>query len=159
MPHALVHLADGTYTEFIARDEYQCDINQYASTDNLHANTGYSPELIQLLNNNYASWGLIFSESFTLLVGYDVNGCTLVYGETVTINDWVRDAINQTPSSLEQSDDYEWLLNIEDTGPVLLYLYEVNFMPPLFGYKELHRNQTNNGASYWGCFMPPEYLE
>ena len=162
MQHALVHLADGTYTEFIARGSYQYDINQYASLRNLCDNTEYSSGLIQSLNATYTHWVLIFSEEGALLVGYNVNGCTLVCGEIATIVDWVRDVTIRAPHGPVESGDCKTVDNLfEDpsVGPLLNYLYDLNYIPPLSGYEELHLNQTNNGTFYWRCLLPPEYLQ
>ena len=157
MQHALVHLPDGTYTEFIARGSYQYDINQYASLRNLCDNTEYSSGLIQSLNATYTHWVLILSEEGALLVGYNVNGCTLVSGEIATIVDWVRDVTIRAPHGPVEPIDCKTVGNLfEDpsVGPLLNYLYDFNYMPQLSGYEEVHLNQTNNGTQYWCLFLP-----
>lgn len=63
MQRALVHLPDGTYTEFIALGSYQYDINRYASLRNLCDNTEYSSGLIQSLNTTYTRWVFFHSRS------------------------------------------------------------------------------------------------
>ena len=105
---------------------------------------------------------MIFSEEGALLVGYSVNGCTLVYGEISAITDWVRDVTIRAPHGPVESGDRKTVDNLfEDpsVGPLLNYLYDFNYLPPLSGYEELHLNQTNNGTFYWRCLLPPEYLQ
>lgn len=162
MQRALVRFNDGTYTEFIARGSYQYDINRYASLCNLFDNTEYYPGLIQTLNNTYTRWVLILNEPGALLVGYNVNGCTLVYGDFATITDWVRDVTIRAPHGPVEPIDCKTVDNLfEDpsVGPLLNYLYDFNYMPQLSGYEELHLNQTNNGTFYWRCLLPPEHLQ
>lgn len=157
MQRALVHHPSGAYTEFAVRDEDQCGINRYDSTTNLYHNTGHSPELVQLLNNNYAHWVLILRETDALLISYcGNNSWVLAYGETVTIIDWVCDVINRAPSSLAQSTVYEYLMYIGGVWPLLDCLCSFKFIPRLSAYEELYSVQTDNGIPYWGCFFPPE---
>lgn len=157
-----MHLSDGTYTEFIARGSYQYDINQYASLRNLCDNTEYSSGLIQSLNATYTHWVLIFSEEGALLVGYNVNGCTLAHGKTDNIVDWVRDVTTRAPSNPVEIVNPEILTVIYVVLSIrilLNYLYDFNCMPQLSGYEVLHPVQTDNGVLYWCCFLPPEYFE
>ena len=50
MQRALMRRVSGKYIDLIACDAYNYDVNQYDCTTNFHANTPYSPELVQLLN-------------------------------------------------------------------------------------------------------------
>lgn len=161
MQHALVHLADGTYTEFVARDAYQYDINQYANTTALCINTPYSLELIQLLNDNYARWVLILSEDEedALLVTYNATGCILFFGEIIDIIDWAREVANQAPSKIAHSPWCATLAFLFDVTPFLDYLHGCNFIPQLSGCETLHLVQTDNWVEYWGCFLPTTYLQ
>lgn len=160
MQHALVHLADGTYTEFIARDAYQYDINQYASLRNLCDNTEYSPGLIQSLNATYTHWVLIFSEEDALLVTYYANsGCILALGEITDIIDWAREVANRAPSKIAYSPGCATLGYLFDVTPFLDYLHGCNFIPQLSGCETLHLVQADNGVEYWGCFLPTTYLQ
>ena len=162
MQRALVHFSDGTYAEFVVRDQHLRCFIRHANTANLLKNTEYSPELIQTLHSKYASWVLILNEPGALLVGYNVNGCTLVYGEIATIVDWVRDVTIRAPHGPVEPIDCKTVDNLfEDpsVGSLLNYLYDFNCMPQLSGYEELHLNQTNNGTFYWRCLLSPEYLQ
>ena len=160
MQHALVHLADGTYTEFIARDAYNYDVKQYDTTTDLHANTPYSPELIQLLNDNYARWVLILSEEDALLVTYYASsGCILALGEITDIIDWASEVANRAPSKIAYSPWCATLGYLFDVTPFLDYLHGCNFIPQLSGCETLHLVQADNGVEYWGCFLPTTYLQ
>lgn len=160
MQRALVHLADGTYTEFIARDAYQYDINLYDTTTDLHANTEHPTELIQLLNNFYAHWVLILSEEDALLVTYYAgSGCILTFGEFADIIDWASEVANRAPSKIAYSPWCATLAYLFDVTPFLDYLHGCNFIPQLSGCETLHLVQADNGVEYWGCFLPTTYLQ
>ena len=162
MQRALVHFSGGNYDEFVVRDQHlRCFIRR-AHTADLLKNTEYSPELIRTLHSKYASWVLILTDTDALLVVYNDNGCTLVYGEISTIVDWVRDVTIRAPHGPVESGDCKTVGNLfEDpsVGPLLNYLYDFNYMPQLSGYEELHLNQTNNGTFYWRCLLSPECLQ
>lgn len=68
MQRALVRFDDDSYAEFVARDQHSYRYIWYDHSSSLLDNTEYSPELIRLLNNNYAHWVLILSEEDALLV-------------------------------------------------------------------------------------------
>lgn len=159
MQHALVRPSLGTYTEFIAHGSHQYDINLYDTTTDLCANTEYSPELIQLLNNIYAHWVLIFSEEDALLVTYNANVCILAFGEITNIIDWVREVTNRAPSKIAYSPWCATLDYLFDVTPFLDYLYDCNFIPQLSGCETLHLVQADNETAYWGCFLPTTYLQ
>lgn len=160
MQRALVHLADGTYTEFIARGSYQYDINRYSSLRNLCDNAEYSSGLIQSLNATYTHWVLILSEEDALLVTYyDSSGWVLLLCEFADIIDWVRDAANRAPSEIAYSSWCATLAYLFDVTPFLDYLHGCNFIPQLSGCETLHLVQADNGVEYWGCFLPTTYLQ
>ena len=160
MQRALVHHSLGTYTDLIARDAYQYDINQYDTTTDLCANTEYPTELIQLLNNFYARWVLILSEEDALLVTYYAgSGCILALGEITDIIDWAREVANRAPSKIAYSPWCGTLAYLFDVTPFLDYLHGCNFIPQLSGCETLHLVQADNGVEYWGCFLPTTYLQ
>lgn len=160
MQRALVRHSWGTYTDLIARDAYQYDINLYDVTTDLCANTEYSSELIQFLNNIYAQWVLILSEEDALLVTYDASSrCILSFGEITNIIDWARDVANRAPSKIAYSPWCATLAYLFDVTPFLDYLHGCNFIPQLSGCETLHLVQADNGTDYWGCFLPATYLQ
>ena len=160
MQRALVRPSLGTYTDLIARDAYQCDINLYDTTTDLCANTEYPTELIQLLNDNYAHWVLILSEEDALLVTYYAgSGCILALGEITDIIDWVSEVANRAPSNIAYSPWCATLGYLFDVTPFLDYLHGCNFIPQLSGCETLHLVQADNGTQYWAAFFPPRYFE
>ena len=160
MQRALVRHSLGTYTDLIARDAYQYDMKLYDTPTDLYANTGYSPELIQLLNDNYAHWVLILSEEDALLVTYYANsGCILALGEITDIIDWASEVANRAPSEIAYSSWCATLGYLFDVTPFLDYLHGCNFIPQLSGCETLHLVQADNGVEYWGCFLPTTYLQ
>lgn len=160
MQRALVRHSLGTYADLIARDAYQYDINLYDFLTDLHANTPYSPELIQLLNDNYARWVLILSEEDALLIThYASSGCILALGEITDIIDWASEVANRAPSNIAYSPWCATLGYLFDVTPFLDYLHGCNFIPQLSGCETLHLVQADNGVEYWGCFLPTTYLQ
>ena len=159
MQRALVRHSLGTYADLIARDAYQYDINLYDFLTDLHANTPYSPELIQLLNDNYARWVLILSEEDALLVTCNAAGCILALGEITDIIDWASEVANRAPSNIAYSPWCATLGYLFDVTPFLDYLHGCNFIPQLSGCETLHLVQADNGVGYWGCFLPTTYLQ
>ena len=156
MQRALVHHNDGTYTEFVAHGHHKYDSTRYAFTTDLCANTEYPPELIQVLNNIYAHWVLIFSEEGALLVTYNANVSILAFGETANIIDWARDVTNKAPSNLAQPAYCARLAYLFYVSPFLDYLHGCNFIPQLLGYEVLRPVQTTNGTPYWCRILPAE---
>lgn len=161
MQHALVRHSWGTYTDLIARDAYQCDMTLYDTPTDLCANTEYSPELIQLLNNIYPHWVLILSEEEedALLVIHNDTGCVLILVEFADIIDWAREVANRAPSKIAYSPWCAILGYLFDVTPFLDYLHGCNFIPQLSGCETLHLVQTGNETGYWGCFLPTTYLQ
>lgn len=162
MQRALIRYSLDAYVELIAHDAYQYNVNTHDSTTNLCHNAGYSPELIQLLNDNYFRWVLILSESNSLLVGYYAStGCVLAYGESANIIDWARDVttyIPYAPTETVEGKTVDQLFPDSSVGPLLDYLSD-GFIPQLSDHKVLHLVQTGNGIPYWGRFLPDVYLQ
>lgn len=157
MQHALVRFNDGTYTEFLVRDQHLHAYLRYAVTENLLNNTEYPSELIWMLNNTYAHWVLILSGTDALLITYNANGDTLAHGKTDNIVDWVRDVTTRAPSNPVEPANSEILTGVFDAlsiSTLLHYLYAFNCVPQLSSYEELHPVQTDNGTVYWCCFLP-----
>lgn len=160
MQRALIRRVSGKYVDLIACDAYNYDVKQYDTTTDLHANTPYSPELIQLLNGNYARWVLILSEEDALLVTYYASsGCILALGEITDIIDWASEVANRAPSKIAYSPWCAALGYLFDVTPFLDYLHGCNFIPQLSGCETLHLVQADNGVEYWGCFLPTTYLQ
>lgn len=160
MQRALIRRVSGEYVDLIARDAYQYDVKQYDTTTDLHANTPYPPELIQLLNDNYARWVLILSEEDALLVTYYANSdCILALGEFADIIDWASEVANRAPSNIAYSPWCATLGYLFDVTPFLDYLHGFTFIPQLSGCETLHLVQADNGVEYWGCFLPTTYLQ
>ena len=162
MQRALVHFSGGNYDELVVRDQHLRCFIRHAHTANLLKNTEYSPELIRTLHSKYASWVLILNEPGALLVGYNVNGCTLVHGETSSIIDWINDVITRPCSNPVRYSAHKLLadiFNLPSVSTLWEYLYLFNFIPQLSGCETLHLVQTGNGTGYWGCFLPTTYLQ
>ena len=160
MQRALVHHNDGTYTELVSYGYRKYDSTRYESTTDLCVNTEYPPELIQLLNDNYAHWVLILSEEDALLVTYYAgSGCILALGEITDIIDWVSEVANRAPSKIAYSPWCATLAYLFDVTPFLDYLHGCNFIPQLSGCETLHLVQADNETAYWGCFLPTTYLQ
>lgn len=149
MQHALVHHNNGTYTEFVSYGHHKYDSTRYEFTTDLCVNTEYPPELIQVLNSNYAHWVLILSEEGALLVAYNANVSILAFGETANIIDWVRDVPNRTPFGPARFPHYRRLGSLFYVSPFLDYLYYRKYMSQLLGYEVMRPVQTTNGTPYW----------
>ena len=156
MQRALIRRVSGEYIDLIACDAYNYDVKQYDCTTDLHANTPYSPELVQLLNGNYSSWILILNEPSALLIGSCANGWVLAYGESANIIDWVYDVITGTsyaPIETVESVSVYQLLTDPSIGPLLNYMFGFKFLPLRSDHEELHPFQTGNGTQYWCRFL------
>lgn len=162
MQRALVRFDDDSYVEFVARDQHSYRHIWYDHSSSLLDNTECSPELIRLLNNNYAQWVLILRETDALLITYNASiGCILAFGEIAYIIDWVREVANREPSKVAYSPYYSYaaLAYFFGVSPLLDQLHNLNCIPKLDGYETLHLAQTGNGTTYWGCFLPATDLQ
>lgn len=95
MQRALVRYFDDSYKEYFFSYGNCRGRNTYGSTEELLAHPWYSPSLIKLLCDNYASWVLVIGNSRdAVLFGRTAGYSIIAYGDFDTISDWVLD-INQ----------------------------------------------------------------
>ena len=165
MQQALVHYKDDKYVEYFLWGKNYYKTARHQSTEELLTSTGYSPDLIQLLCENYESWVLVFDErADTLFVGYgseSSGGSVIAHGDTAALSDWLSDVTFYTPRNPIGFVDCEtWgsLFDSHSLGVFLRYLNDFSFIPTLSIYDVLRPAQTDRGTVYWYKFFLVDWL-
>lgn len=156
MQQSLGHYWGDTYYESLARGDGYFDYVCYESTAHLLSSTGYSPELIKLLRDNYEAWCLLIdTHADTLFVGHNSEGVVVAYGYTAILYEWLLDITLCAPNPIGTIDCVTWgsLWDSPSMGALLSDLEDASFFPDLCLSDVLRPAQTYKRTVYWYKFL------
>lgn len=142
------HLNDLYEEYFFSHGEYR-GYNAYGSTEKLLAHSGYSPDLIKLICDKYASWALVIGDlRDAVFYGRAANSGILAYGDYDTILDWVTDtqgflSVHHGPMS------YHDLLRNNSVNTSMAFLQDLGIRPRISLDDTLQSIETDQGSECW----------
>lgn len=149
MQRALIRHLDDSYEEYFFSYGSCVGYAQYDSTEKLSAHSGYSPYLIKLICDKYASWVLVIGDlRDAVFYGRAANSGVLAYGCFDTIFDWVTDtqgflSIRHAPMS------YGDLLRNNSVNTSMAFLQDLGIRPRISLDDMLQSIETDQGSEYW----------
>ena len=153
MQRALFRYLDDSYEEYFFSYGSCRGYNTYGSTEELLAHPGYSPDIIKLLCDNYASWVLVIGNSRdVVLYCRAAESGILAYGYFDTISDWVTDITRGCTSFLSVSHGpmrIGDLLRNNSVNTSLAFLQDLGLCLTYPPDEILRPIATDRGSEYW----------
>ena len=157
MQHALVYrdYRSDKYTEFFTPSCFGFDYVAYASTEELLASTGWSPDLIKLFyDKGYVEWTLVLGDSNDVVFfGQAIEGRILAYGPADTMVDWLSsldvDWLDDSRLGQRESVTFGQIMDSTSLKDILSHICAWGFIPEQSYDEKLTSVISERGSEYW----------